>query len=487
MTALAVDAAGNVFAADANHHQIDRITPAGALSIVAGTGVFGVVVAGTALSSPMPNVYMLAPDPTGGVFFEDTNRHTIWKLAGGTLSRVAGNGSAGPAVAGPALSSPLGNGFGGAVVTSDGTLYTSDNWYPLVYKRAPDGTLSIVAGNGAYGTAIPGPATATSIGTPAGLGMDPAGNVYLADYNGCVIEQITPAGVLSIFAGTGSFGAPTAGPPLASPLDSPMFMAVDSSGIVYAASYTRIVRIGPPGPTAPRNLVIARDAGTAAISFDPPLNPGSSPITGYEVSSDGGATWSALTTAAGSGGARTATVSGLTQATTSLLVRAINAGSSGATAGGAAPPPVLPVVPALPEPTVLPAAPAPLEVTQTVVSTTPFVVAVRFRLPAACATGCTILQATLALRDGTVLGVRRDLEVPHAGYVRFTVPIDKGALLAAGAQILKPGWRTTQTRFTVVTRAGTGGAKWSRVKEGRIAVSLGRLESGRLPVFPGLL
>ena len=146
--------------------------------------------------------------------------------------------------------------------------------------------------------------------------MDPAGNVYLADYGGCVIQQITPAGVLSIFAGTGSFGTPTAGPPLASPLDSPMFMAVDSSGIVYAASYTRIVRIGPPGPTAPRNLVIARDAGTAAISFDPPLNPGSSPITGYEVSSDGGATWSALTTAAGSGGARTATVSGLTQATT---------------------------------------------------------------------------------------------------------------------------------------------------------------------------
>ena len=83
----------------------------------------------------------------------------------------------------------------------------------------------------------------------------------------------------------------------------------------------------------------------------------------------------------------------------------------------------------------------------------------RFRLPASCARGCTITKATLALRDGTALGVRRNLRVAHAGWVRFTVTIDKAALLAAGAQILKPGWRTTRraSRSRRARRAGRGG------------------------------
>jgi hypothetical protein len=160
-------------------------------------------------------------------------------------------------------------------------------------------------------------------------------------------------------------------------------------------------------------------------------------------------------------------------------VRAVNVSGAGDPVAGAV---MLPVATA-PAPI---ATVTPLAVPHAVAGLSPFAVAVRFRLPAACAGGCTIAKATLTLRDGTMLGTRRDVAVAHGGWVRLTIAIDRAALLAADGQIRKPGWRTSETRFTVAMRA-TDGTRWSRVKDGRIAVSLGRLASGRAPSFPGLL
>ena len=52
----------------------------------------------------------------------------------------------------------------------------------------------------------------------AGVGVDGSGNVYIADTNNHVVEKVTPAGTLSIFAGTGSSGAPAPGPATSSAL-----------------------------------------------------------------------------------------------------------------------------------------------------------------------------------------------------------------------------------------------------------------------------
>ena len=52
--------------------------------------------------------------------------------------------------------------------------------------------------------------------------------------------------------------------------------------------------------------------------------------------------------------------------------------------------------------------------------------------------------------------------------------------------LAKPGWRTTETRFTVATRSASG-RTWSAVKRGHITIATARLASGRDPDFPGLL
>ena len=67
------------------------------------------------------------------------------------------------------------------------------------------------------------------------MAVDGSGNVYIADSNNNVVEKVTPAGTLSVIAGTGSSGLPTPGPSTLSELEQPDGVAVDGSGNVYIA------------------------------------------------------------------------------------------------------------------------------------------------------------------------------------------------------------------------------------------------------------
>jgi len=100
-------------------------------------------------------------------------------------------------------------------------------------------------------------------------------------------------------------------------------------------------------PSAATGLTAVSGNGSATLSFTPG-DDGGSAVTGYEVSTDGGATWATLATAAGAGGTRTGTVTGLTNGTTySVTVRAVNVhGFSPASSGASVTPAA--VVPAAP-------------------------------------------------------------------------------------------------------------------------------------------
>ncbi len=100
-------------------------------------------------------------------------------------------------------------------------------------------------------------------------------------------------------------------------------------------------------PSAATGLTAVSGNGSATLSFTPG-DDGGSAVTGYEVSTDGGATWATLATAAGAGGTRTGTVTGLTNGTTySIAVRTVNGvGNSPASDTASVTP--APVVPAAP-------------------------------------------------------------------------------------------------------------------------------------------
>jgi len=85
-------------------------------------------------------------------------------------------------------------------------VYVSDGVNNLIRKITPDGTVSTLAGNGLPG-AVDSTGTKASFNYPAGLAVDAAGNVYVADSNNNLIRKITPAGVVSTVAGSGLQGA----------------------------------------------------------------------------------------------------------------------------------------------------------------------------------------------------------------------------------------------------------------------------------------
>ena len=230
---VAVDAAGNLFIADQENNRVERVSTSGVLSFVAGTGSPGAPTPGAALSSSLHNPQGVAVDPAGDVYIADTFNNVIEKVTpSGVLSIVAGTGSAGAPTPGPATSSALSS-PSDVAVDSAGNVYIADSGSYDVLRVAPSGTLSIVAGTGSWGTPVPGPASSSALGHPAALAVDSSGDLYIADSGEHMIEQITPSGTLSIVAGSGSYGAPTPGPATSSALAQPSGVAVDSAGALY--------------------------------------------------------------------------------------------------------------------------------------------------------------------------------------------------------------------------------------------------------------
>jgi len=92
-----------------------------------------------------------------------------------------------------------------------------------------------------------------------------------------------------------------------------------------------IDRVGLPTPGAPGQPALTPGDGTAQLSFTAPIDPGTSSITSYQASVDGGASWQPITTSSGPNGTLTTTLSGLTNATAySVMVRAVNDSGPGA-------------------------------------------------------------------------------------------------------------------------------------------------------------
>ena len=135
----------------------------------------------------------------------------------------------------------------GVAIDAAGNLYVSDFDGGQIRKIAPTGVVSTFAGSGANISAD-GTGIAASFNGPAGLAFDGAGNLYVAETNAMKIRKITPAGVVTTFAGSGSPGF-TNGKGTAASFFLPQSVAVDVTGNVYVADRfnNSIRKITPDG------------------------------------------------------------------------------------------------------------------------------------------------------------------------------------------------------------------------------------------------
>ena len=156
----------------------------------------------------------------------------------------------------------------GVAVDPSGTVYVADTYNRRIRKISPEGMATTLAGSGTYGFAD-GTGEVAQFGTPHGVAVDSSGIVYVADSNR--IRKITPAGVVTTLAGSGTGGSAD-GTGAAAQFDGPIGVAVDSAGTVYVADSNRIRKITPAGVVttmAGSTRGLADGTGSAAQFYAP--------------------------------------------------------------------------------------------------------------------------------------------------------------------------------------------------------------------------
>jgi sugar lactone lactonase YvrE len=147
------------------------------------------------------------------------------------VSTLAGTGQSG-AGDGPGTSATFNSPYGLAV-DATGNVYVADTGNEKIRKITPAGVVSTFAGSGGTGAADGAAATAT-FNTPFGVAVSSSGIVYVADNANNKIRAITQAGVVSTFAGTGAVGS-TDGPAATATFNGPRGIITDASGNVYVS------------------------------------------------------------------------------------------------------------------------------------------------------------------------------------------------------------------------------------------------------------
>lgn len=286
---LAVDGSGNVYVMDTSNHCIRKVNPAGTISTIAGicgqNGYSG--DGGPATVALLNGPIGAAFDTAGSLYVADFYNNRIRKITpAGTISTIAGSGTPGySGDGGPATAAHLYNPEG---ITLDavGNIYFTDQSNNRIRKINSSGLISTIAGSGATGqyngaySGDGGPATAARLSFPIGIAVDGAGNVYVADANNNRVRMITPSGIISTIAGNGIAGSSgDSGPATAAQLDGPVGLALDASGNLYVAEQlgNRIRKISAAAcPTTP-----SYNPSTNALhlpTVDVPNAAGSSPL-----------------------------------------------------------------------------------------------------------------------------------------------------------------------------------------------------------------
>jgi sugar lactone lactonase YvrE len=90
-------------------------------------------------------------------------------------------------------------GFGGLAVDGSGNLYFTESRKHRILKFTPAGVMSVFAGSGSLG-AVDAVGTAASFNNPTDLAIDGSGNLFVSDTNNSAIRKITPGGVVTTVA-----------------------------------------------------------------------------------------------------------------------------------------------------------------------------------------------------------------------------------------------------------------------------------------------
>jgi sugar lactone lactonase YvrE len=281
--ALAFDPQGDLYIADYNNYVIRKVSAStGQISTYAGNGTYGYTGDnGPATSAELGDITALAVDASGDLFIGDAYACTVRMVTpGGTITTVAGqanqcddspNGDGGPAT-----SASLADAVEALAVDAQGNLYIGAGASSVREVNMSTGVISTVAGNGTYGYSGDGKsALDASLGYVYGLAFDAHGDLYIEDDQ--AIRIVNPAGTINSIAGQAGYGYSGDGGLATAAQITPAGVALDSASNVYF-----------PDQTGLRIRKISQAAAVAAQAAQPVLTPvaGPYPLTQTVTISD---------------------------------------------------------------------------------------------------------------------------------------------------------------------------------------------------------
>jgi sugar lactone lactonase YvrE len=235
---LSFDVAGNTYLADLGNNVIRKITTTGAVTTLAGNTIAG-FIDGAATKAEFYNPSATAVDAAGNVYVADRSNNLIRKItSAGVVSTFAGfkalNGFSQTTVPGYADGDPTLALFNYPVaLTFDatGNLYVADYKNNAIRKVTPAGVVSTFAG-GIYFPAL--------LGNPTGVVLDAQGNMFISEASGRIIE-ITTNKVLYVLAGAAKSNGYVNGVGAAARFNSPQALTLDGQGNLYVADFNNNV------------------------------------------------------------------------------------------------------------------------------------------------------------------------------------------------------------------------------------------------------
>jgi sugar lactone lactonase YvrE len=213
----------------------------------------------------------IAFDSAGNLYLADLNHHVIREVnIAGIATTVAGTGEQGFSGDGGAATSALLDSPAGVAVDGAGNIYIADTHNHRI-RKVSGGTITTIAGTGVAGFAGDnGPAVSATLNNPTALALDSNGNLYIADTDNHRIRKITGTAISTVAGSGEQYFSGDGAAATAAGLDSPSGVAVDTASNIYIGdtSNQRIRVVNPSGiiSTLAGNgsKAYAGDGGTAS-------------------------------------------------------------------------------------------------------------------------------------------------------------------------------------------------------------------------------
>jgi serine/threonine-protein kinase len=242
---ITIDKAGNLFVVDNGNNEIRKITSSGVVTTFAGSTTTGSIDA-TGSAARFFDPTGITIDTAGNLYVADKYNNEIRKIAtNGYVTTIAGSTTPGQAdgISGVArFELPS-----GVCIDPAGNLYVADWGNNEIRKISSSGVVTTYAGSTTAG-AGDGIGSAASFDIPAGICVDASGNLYVSEYGDGDIRKITSGAVVSRIAGSTALGNAD-GPGNTAQFNQPIGIVADALGNLYVAdaANNEIRKITPAG------------------------------------------------------------------------------------------------------------------------------------------------------------------------------------------------------------------------------------------------